>query len=49
MRKNSVFELTTSQLKTNTPRSQLWVGDTEKLSVALTHAWLILVEFTSFH
>ena len=27
-------------------RLKLWVGDTEKASVAFSHAWLILVEFT---
>ena len=31
---------------TTTPQSQLWVGDTAKLSVTFSHAWLILVEFT---
>ena len=31
---------------TTTPQSQLWVGDTEMLSVACSHTWLILVEFT---
>ena len=29
-----------------TPKSQLWVGDMEKLSVTFSHAWLILLEFT---
>ena len=28
------------------PKSQLWMEDTEKLSVTFSHAWLILVEFT---
>ena len=31
---------------TITPKSQLWLGDTEKLSIAFSHGWLILVEFT---
>ena len=31
---------------TITPKSQLWMGDIEKLSVTFSHAWLILVEFT---
>ena len=35
-----------SQVLTTTPQSQLWVRDTEKLSVTFSHAWLILVEFT---
>ena len=35
-----------SGVTTNTPKDQLWVGDTEKFSVTLSHAWLILVEFT---
>ena len=35
-----------SEVLTTTPQSQLWVGDTEKLSVTFSHAWLILVEFT---
>ena len=35
-----------SGVLTITPKSQLWEGDTEKLSVAFSHAWLILVEFT---
>ena len=30
---------------TITPKSQLWVRDTEKLSVTFSHTWLILVEF----
>ena len=30
---------------TITPKSQLWFGDTEKVSVTFSHAWLILVEF----
>ena len=30
---------------TTTPQSQMWVGDTEKLSVTFIHAWLILVQF----
>ena len=34
-----------SGVLTTTPQSQLWVGDTEKLSVVFSHAWLILVEF----
>ena len=29
-----------------TPKSQLRVGDSEKLIVTFSHAWLILVEFT---
>ena len=35
-----------SGVLTTTSQSQLWVGDTEKLSVTFSHAWLILVEFT---
>ena len=35
-----------SVIITITPPSQLWVGDTEKLSLTFSHAWLILVEFT---
>ena len=35
-----------SGVTTITPKSGLWVGDTEKLSVAFIHTWLILVEFT---
>ena len=35
-----------SGVLTTTPQSQLWEGDTEKLSVAFSHAWLILVQFT---
>ena len=31
---------------TTTPQSQLWVGDTEKLPVTFSHAWIIPVEFT---
>ena len=41
--KISVFEFATYWF---TARSQLWVGDTEKLSVTFSDAWLILVEFT---
>ena len=44
-RKNPVFD-SESGVLTTTPRSQLWMVDTEKLSVAFSHAWLILVEFT---
>ena len=46
--KNPTFEPTDSQsgVLTTTPQSQLWVGDTEKLSVTFSHTWLILVEFT---
>ena len=33
-----------SRVLTITPKSRLWVGDTEKLLVAFSHAWLILVE-----
>ena len=29
-----------------TPKSQLWVWDTEKLLVTFSHAWQILVEFS---
>ena len=32
---------------TITPQSQLWVGDTEKLSLTFSHAWLVLVELTT--
>ena len=32
-------------ITTITLKSQLWVGDTEKLSVAFRHASLVLVEF----
>ena len=28
-----------------TLKSQLWVEDTEKLSIAWSHTWLVLVEF----
>ena len=34
---------------TITPKDQLRAGDTEKLSVTFSHAWLILVEFTEFY
>ena len=34
-----------SRVLTITPKSQLWVGDNEKLSVTISHAWLILIEF----
>ena len=42
-----VFELTTywSPVITTTEQRQLWVGDTEKLAVAFTYAWLKLIEF----
>ena len=36
-----------SGIITITLKSQLWVGDTEKLSVAFSHASLILVESTN--
>ena len=35
-----------SGVMTITPKSQLWVEDTEKLLVTFSHARLILVEFT---
>ena len=35
-----------SEVITITPKSQLWVGDTEKLSVTFSHARLITVQFT---
>ena len=41
-----VFEPPVSGVLTTTPQSPLWVGDTEKLPVTFSHAWLILVEFT---
>ena len=47
--KISVFEQPTnsqSGVITITQKSQLWVGDTEKLLVNFSHAWLILAEFT---
>ena len=43
---NSLPTDSQSGVLTTTPQSQLWVGDTEKLSVTFSHAWLILVEFT---
>ena len=43
---NSLPTDSQSGVLTTTPQSQLWVGDTEKLSVAFSHARLILVEFT---
>ena len=45
--KSPVFEPTDSQsgVLTITVKSPQWKGDTEKLST-LSHAWLILVEFT---
>ena len=36
-------------LSQQSQRSQLWVVETEKLSVTFSHAWLILVEFPSFY
>ena len=33
-----------SGLLTNIPKCQLWVGDTENIIVAFSHAWLILIE-----
>ena len=38
-----------SEILTIPPKRQLWVGDREKLSVALSDTWLILVEFTQFY
>ena len=34
---------------TTTPQSQLWVGDTEKLSATFNHAWMTLVEFNQLY
>ena len=34
-----------SGMLTITLNCQLWVRDTEKLSLSYSHAWLILVEF----
>ena len=39
-------QLTDSQSRTITPKDQLWVGDTEKLAVAFSHTWQIIVKFT---
>ena len=48
--KNPVFESQPTDFQSGvlntTPQGQLWVGNTEKLSVTFSHAWLILVEFT---
>ena len=37
-----------SGVLTITPQRQLWVGDTENLTVAFGHAWLALTEFIWF-
>ena len=42
---NSLPADSQSGVLTTTPQSQLRVEDTEKLSVAFSHAWLNLVEF----
>ena len=47
----SNLQLIDSQLGviTITPKSELWVGDTEKLSVTVSYAWLIIVEFIEYY
>ena len=29
-------------------KKQLWVGETEKLSMTVSHEWLVLVEISQF-
>ena len=43
---NSQLADSQSGVITITPKSQLWVGYTEKPSLTFSHAWVILVEFT---
>ena len=46
--KNWIFPILNSEsgVITITPKNHLWVGDTEKFSVAFSRAWLIPVEFS---
>ena len=44
------YHQTTNQqsgVLTITPQRQLWVGDTENLAVAFSHAWLVRVQLNS--